>query len=219
MDYLTEIEKIKAQINNASLMAVSKTRSIEEILSVYDCGVYIFGENTVQEIKKKFLNRPSSLELHMIGHLQSNKVRDAVLLTDMIESVDSYRLLCLINQEAEKIEKIMPVLLEINTSSELSKYGFSSENMDIIEDVILKSKLLKNIEIEGFMTVGSINREDSEKCFSKLFKIKEYFSNRYSSMNLSKLSMGMSNDYLTAVKCGSTQVRIGTLIFGERHYD
>ena len=90
--------------------------------------------------------------------------------------------------------------------------------MDIIEDVILKSKLLKNIEIEGFMTVGSINREDSEKCFSKLFKIKEYFSNRYSSMNLSKLSMGMSNDYLTAVKCGSTQVRIGTLIFGERHY-
>lgn len=218
MDYKSEINRIRSLINGAELMAVSKTRSIEEILAVRDCGVSLFGENKVQEIKLKFAERPDGIELHMIGHLQSNKARDAVLLTDMIESADSLSILNVINREAEKAEKKMSVLLEVNTSSEKNKYGFPFERIDIIEDVLLKSRSFANLAIKGFMTVGPVNGMDSECCFSRLRKIRDELQSVFTDMDLSVLSMGMSNDFETAVRCGSTEVRIGTLIFGERSY-
>ena len=126
-DYKAILSDIESRIGNARLMAVSKTRTIEEIMAVYDAGCRLFGENHVQEIVAKFPTKPADLELHMIGHLQSNKVNKVVPLVDMIESVDSAELLRKINNASERCGKVMDVLLEVNTSKEDAKSGFLSK--------------------------------------------------------------------------------------------
>ncbi len=211
------VEQIKNEIGRVHLMAVSKTRSLEEIMQAYEMGIRIFGENHVQEIVAKFSDgKPDDMEVHMIGHLQSNKVSKVVSLVDMIESVDSYSLLVKINNACEKIGKVMPVLLELNTSGEESKSGFDTE--EELTDCLRKSSGLKNIVVKGLMTVGPVACPEDRKdeltrvAFRKLKIL-------YDKCGLSVLSMGMSGDYAIAVEEGSTQVRIGTKIFGERVYD
>jgi len=217
-EYSEIISSINNNLGSARLMAVSKTRSVEEIDAVFRAGVTLFGENHVQEIVQKFTSyRPSGLELHMIGHLQSNKVTKVVPLVDMIESVDSLPLLEKINSCAEKNGKIMNVLLEYNTSGEESKSGFQSE--DSLFGCIEQAIKMKYIRLKGLMTVGPLEHpERTEEAFSFLHSLFERCREKYSLSDFDVLSMGMSHDWELAVRQGSTEVRIGTAIFGERKY-
>ncbi len=216
--YSETINSIKKSLGNARLMAVSKTRTVEEIDMVFKAGVNLFGENHVQEIVQKFTSyRPQGLELHMIGHLQSNKVSKVVPLVDMIESVDSLSLLKKINSCAENNNKIMDILLEFNTSGEESKSGFQDE--DSLFGCIEASKELNNIRIRGLMTVGPLEHpERTEDAFSYLHTLFDKCKEKFNLRDFDVLSMGMSHDWQLAVGQGSTQVRIGTAIFGERNY-
>ena len=220
-EYKSIIQDISRNLGNARLMAVSKTRSVEEIDAVYNCGVRLFGENHVQEIVEKFSSyRPDGLELHMIGHLQTNKVSKVVPLVDMIESVDSMKLLQKIDAEAAKNSKTMDVLLEFNTSGEASKSGFDSRE-DLFE-CIEKAFELQNIRLRGLMTVGPLEHpENTQVAFRFLKNLFDECHIRYGErlQEFDILSMGMSGDWKTAVHEGSNLVRIGTTIFGERHYD
>ena len=221
MKYMQTIQTISSKLGNARLMAVSKTRTVQEIDAVYNCGVRLFGENHVQEIVQKFTSyRPAGLELHMIGHLQTNKVSKVVPLVDMIESVDSIKLLQKIDSEALKCRKTMDVLLEYNTSGEESKSGFCSKE-DLFE-CIEKAFELNNVRIRGLMTVGPLEHpENTQSAFRFLKSLFDECRIRYGEKlaDFDVLSMGMSSDWELAVKEGSTLVRIGTSIFGERHYD
>ena len=221
-DYRSIIEDIESRIGNARLMAVSKTRSIEEIMAVYNAGCRLFGENHVQEIVAKFQSRPADLELHMIGHLQSNKVGKVVPLVDMIESVDSLELLKKIDAAANRSGKVIDVLLEVNTSKEEAKSGFQST--EELFACLGESALMKNVRVRGLMTVGPVDcdpamkDELTDEAFKELVSLREECRKRFPDMDFSVLSMGMSGDYMIGVKNGSTEVRIGTAIFGPRDY-
>jgi len=221
MKYMQTIQSITSKLGNARLMAVSKTRTVEEIDAVYNCGVRLFGENHVQEIVQKFTSyRPAGLELHMIGHLQSNKVSKVVPLVDMIESVDSIKLLQKIDSEALKCRKTMDVLLEYNTSGEESKSGFGSK--EDLFDCIEAAFEMNNVRLRGLMTVGPLEHpENTQDAFRFLKNLFDECRIRYGEKlaDFDTLSMGMSSDWELAVKEGSNLVRIGTSIFGERHYD
>lgn len=221
--YRETLSRIESEIGSARLMAVSKTRTIEEIMAVYEAGARLFGENHVQEIVAKFTApRPADMEVHMIGHLQSNKVGKVVPLVDMIESVDSCSLLNKINNAAQKANKVMDVLLEVNTSNEVAKSGFLSES-DVFACLDL-SLTLENVKVCGLMTVGPVDCEADEKdeltdkAFKSLAALRDRCAEKYPQINFSILSMGMSGDYMIGVRNGSTEVRIGTAIFGARDY-
>ncbi len=228
IDYPEKLKNIESQIKkvskNTRLMAVSKTRSLEEVMACYEAGARLFGENHVQEIVAKFSkdgksSKPKDLELHMIGHLQSNKVNKVVPLVDMIESVDSLALLEKINNAAEKYNKIQDVLLEVNTSKEKSKSGFDTEKE--LKYCIEQAKNLKNIKIRGLMTIGPIScaPEDKDRLTDQAFKcLKKLFDSLKDENGFDTLSMGMSEDFMIGVNNGSTEVRIGTAIFGPRNY-
>ncbi len=202
---------------NVFLLPVSKTKSYEAVLSVYSEGAKCFGENRVQEIERKFPSpqeRPDKMEVYLIGQLQKNKVRKAVSLVSRIESVDSYSLLELIDKESARIGKVMDVLLEYNSSGEGSKSGFK-DRAELIE--ALRSSLsMESVNVIGLMTVGPLTDDenlirssfrDTKALFDECRKVKD---------DLSVLSMGMSHDYRIAVEEGSTEIRVGSLIFGER---
>ena len=222
MDYKSVIQDIESSIGSARLMAVSKTRTIEEIMAVYDAGVRLFGENHVQEIVAKFQTKPADLELHMIGHLQSNKVGKVVPLVDMIESVDSLHLLQKISNAAEKCGKVMDVLLEYNTSNEAAKSGFLTK--DELFECIEASASMAGVRIRGLMTVGPVDCDASQKdeltdkAFKELAVLRDECRRRFPALDFGILSMGMSGDYMIGVRNGSTEVRIGTAIFGARDY-
>lgn len=202
------------------LIAVTKSQSIDKIKEASQLGLRIFGENRVQEAKikiealKEFIAQwKMNIEWHMIGHLQSNKAKEAVRLFEIIHSVDSEKLAVIINKEAEKINKIQRILIQVKLSEELSKYGLSIEK---IEDLIKLCTKLPNIKVEGLMTIPpySENPEESRPYFRKLRQIKEILSQK--SYHLNELSMGMSNDFEIAIEEGATMVRIGTALFGQR---
>ena len=222
IDYKSVIKNIEDSIGSARLMAVSKTRTIEEIMAVYDAGVRLFGENHVQEIVAKFPTKPADLELHMIGHLQSNKVGKVVPLVDMIESVDSLHLLQKINNAAERCNKVMDVLLEYNTSNEAAKSGFLTK--DELFECIGASLSMNHVRIRGLMTVGPVDCDPAQKdvltdkAFKELVALRDECKGRFQALDFGILSMGMSGDYMIGVRNGSTEVRIGTAIFGARDY-
>ncbi len=198
------------------LIAVTKSQPIDKIIESVDLGLRVFGENKVQEAKQKIekLNEFNfNIEWHMIGHLQSNKVKEAVRLFEIIHSVDSDKLAILIDKEASKIKKIQRALIQVKLSEEETKYGI---NEDAVEEILELSKKLKYLQIEGLMTIPPyfVNPEDTRPYFRKLRQIKEELSQK--GYPLQELSMGMSNDFEVAVEEGSTMVRIGTAIFGPR---
>ncbi len=198
------------------LIAVTKSQPIDKIIESVDLGLRVFGENKVQEAKQKIekLNEFNfNIEWHMIGHLQSNKVKEAVRLFEIIHSVDSDKLAILIDKEASKIKKIQRALIQVKLSEEETKYGI---NEDAVEEILELSKKLKYLQIEGLMTIPPyfVNPEDTRPYFRKLRQIKEELSQK--GYPLQELSMGMSNDFEVAIEEGSTMVRIGTAIFGPR---
>lgn len=202
--------------DNVFLLPVSKTKSYDAIMSVYSEGARVFGENRVQEVERKFPSpeeRPDGMKVYLIGQLQKNKVRKAVYLFDRIESVDSLELLSLIDKESAKIGKKMDVLLEYNSSKEENKSGFRSS--DELLFALRESIKMENISVIGIMTVGPLT--DAPQLIRNAFKdTKALFGKASAIKDLSVLSMGMSSDYLIAIEEGSTEVRIGSAIFGER---
>ena len=204
------ILKIQKEIpEEVTLIAVSKTKSNEEIMEAYNVGIRDFGENYVQEIVPKMDSLPKDIRWHLIGHLQKNKVKyvvnDRIYL---IHSVDSLSLVKEINKEAFRRHIVMNILLEVNISGENSKFGFKKEELlEVFEEI----KSYENINVLGLMTIlPNISDENVlQGYFKDLKKLKD-------KLNLSILSMGMTNDYKIAIKEGSTMVRIGTAIFGER---
>ena len=202
--------------DNVFLLPVSKTKSYDAIMSVYSEGARVFGENRVQEVERKFPSpeeRPDGMKVYLIGQLQKNKVRKAVYLFDRIESVDSLELLSLIDKESAKIGKKMDVLLEYNSSKEENKSGFRSSDELLL--ALRESVKMENISVIGIMTVGPLT--DDPQLIRNAFKdTKALFGKASAIKDLSVLSMGMSSDYLIAIEEGSTEVRLGSAIFGER---
>lgn len=200
----------KLQIpDNVKLVAVTKTRTIEEIKQVIDSGIKCIGENKVQEANQKFPFLPE-VEKHMIGHLQRNKVKLAVELFDVIQSVDSVKLAKEIDKRCSAISKIMPILIEINVAMEESKQGININNA---QSFIQEISQFNNIDVQGLMCMAPfIGSEKTRPYFKKMKELFDSFG------DLKWLSMGMTNDYRLAIEEGSNMVRVGTAIFGERNY-
>lgn len=199
------------------LVAVSKTIPAETVKKAMDAGVSILGENYVQEARKKIEILGKDVPWHFIGHLQSNKAKYAVDLFDMIHSIDSSHLAERLNREAQKKDRIMPVLIQVNISGEDTKHGIDSRKiLKLIKDI----STFQNLNIQGLMTMPpwSSDPEDSRPYFSSLRKLRDELESRgLENVNLKELSMGMSADFEVAIEEGATLIRIGTSIFGPRN--
>lgn len=205
------IEELKRELGDTLLVAVSKTKSNEDIMEAYNLGIRDFGENYVQELITKMDTLPQDIRWHMIGHLQTNKVKDVVKRTIyLIESVDSFKLASTINKEAIKNNKTINILIEVNIASDPNKTGCSLDELDsLINDI----KKLSNINLLGLMAIAP--HTDDSKEIKNSFKKMRLLKEKY---NFKLLSMGMSSDYKIALTEKTDIVRIGTKIFGERIY-
>lgn len=209
--------------DNVTLIAVSKTKPISYIREAYDAGIRDFGENKVQELVQKYDELPKDIRWHMIGHLQTNKVKQVIDKAYMIHGVDSLHLAEEISKQASKKNIIVKILLEINIADEESKFGINAEELN---DIFCKVIMLPNIEVHGLMCIApNVEKpEENRQYFVKLCKLVVDINNLLcnNSVNINnmfcELSMGMSNDYEVAVEEGATFVRVGTGIFGERDY-
>ncbi|HCM75236.1 MAG TPA: YggS family pyridoxal phosphate-dependent enzyme [Cytophagales bacterium] len=200
------------------LIAVSKTQPVEKIMEAYQAGQRVFGENKAKELEKKFVELPKDIEWHMIGHLQTNKVKYIAPFVSLIHSVDSQKLLEEINKQGNKCNRVIPCLLQVHIANEESKFGLKYENLITLLDTVNNYPFVK---VTGLMGMATLT--DDEKQIAKEFtQLKHYFeelkSKKFSkNIEMKELSMGMSSDYTIAVELGSTMVRIGTAIFGERN--
>lgn len=206
------IQNIKKELpNQISLVAVSKNQSYSKIMEVYESGHRIFGENKVQELVEKHEKLPKDIKWHMIGHLQSNKVKYIAPFVDLIHTVDSKKLLKEINKRASQNNRIIDCLLQIHIAVEKTKFGLSEE--DANEILSIKNQY-KNVNIKGLMGMATFtnNKTQIKDEFNYLLSV----FNKYKVLNT--LSMGMSGDYKIAIECGSNMIRIGSSIFGTRNY-
>ncbi len=212
--------EIREKSDKTRLMCVSKTHPIEAVDQAYALGERLFGENRVQEVQSKFPpinDRPIDMRVHLIGHLQSNKSKKAVELFNSIDSVDSIKVLKKINKYAKELNKTIDVMLEYNSSGDDNKTGF--ESYDDIKEAANFAIESENVNLIGIMTIGPLygNREDIRSAFKLVKEIKEKLENELS-YDIKELSMGMSGDYDIAIEEGSTIIRVGTKIFGNRDY-
>jgi PLP dependent protein len=211
--------QIKSQIpENVTLVAVSKTKPISDLMEAYDAGQRIFGENKIQEMSDKWQAMPKDIEWHMIGHVQTNKVRFMAEYVSLIHGVDSLKLLEEINKQAQKYNRKIECLLQIHIAEEETKFGL---NEDELNEILTSEtfKKLNNIQIVGVMGMATFT--DNQSQIKKEFQnLKLIFDKnkalKTENCNLQTLSMGMSGDYQLAIDCGSTMVRIGSSIFGSR---
>jgi hypothetical protein len=207
-------ERSKRDPASVSLLAVSKGHPPETVRLAADLGLALFGENRVQEASSKISACPSRLHWHMIGHLQSNKCRDAVRLFEMIQSVDSLHLASELNKWAERAAKTLPVLLEVNVAGEASKFGYSSDRL--LADLPAINEL-RRIEVHGLMTMApwTPNPEKVRPFFREARELKQRCEDLLGAP-LPHLSMGMTGDFEVAIEEGSTMIRIGSALFGDR---
>jgi PLP dependent protein len=212
-------QEVKSKVNgDVTLVAVSKTKPVEQILSIYQEGQRVFGENKVQEMFDKYEQLPKDIRWHLIGHLQTNKVKYIAPFVEMIHAVDSMRLLQEINKQALKNDRVIDCLLQFHIAEEDTKFGLTFEEAcELIESVEYQG--LSNIRIRGVMGMATFT--DDEMQVRKEFKtLKSYFdrlkSTYFKDDSFDTVSMGMSGDYEWAIEEGSTMVRVGSLIFGER---
>lgn len=207
--------------NEVILVAVSKTKPVSELQEVYDAGHRVFGENKVQEMVEKYEEMPKDIQWHMIGHLQRNKVKYIVPFVELIHGVDSLKLLKEIEKQARKIERKVNVLLQFHIAEEDTKFGFDwKEVEEALNSEIFKS--FQFINIVGVMGMATFT-EDERQIRREFKQLKTYFEKlkeRYfsSQTDFKVISMGMSGDYELAIEEGSTMVRVGSKIFGERNY-
>lgn len=202
-----------------TLIAVSKTKPVSDLMEAYNYGIREFGENKVQELCEKYQVMPKDIKWHMIGHLQTNKVKYIVDKVALIHSVDSLKLARQIEKEAEKKNVVVNILVEVNVAAEESKFGTTNE--EAIELVMEISKL-QHIKINGLMTIAPFTEEPEEnrKYFAKLKQLSvDIMEKNTDNINMNVLSMGMTGDYMVAIEEGATCVRVGTGIFGNRNYN
>ena len=197
--------------NEVVLVAVSKTKSNTDILQAYNSGHRIFGENKVQELIQKQEELPKDIQWHMIGHLQSNKVKYIAPFISLIHGVDSLKLLEEINKRAEQNKRIIDCLLQIHIATESSKFGFK---INEIKDALIAVQKFKNINIKGLMGMATFTNDRTQ--IKKEFSNLEMVFNQIKTPQINTLSIGMSGDYQIAIENGSTMIRIGSAIFGAR---
>lgn len=225
-DQLQEVEKrIQAACDRAgrkreevTLIAVSKTKPVETLQEAYDLGVRIFGENKVQELTAKYEALPKDIHWHMIGHLQTNKVKYIIDKAELIHSVDSLKLAETIEKEAAKHDLIADILVEVNVAEEESKFGMKMEE---VIPFVEKVSAFPHVRVRGLMTIAPFveDPEENRSIFADLHKLYiDINKKNHDNDTVSVLSMGMTNDYEVAIEEGATMVRVGTGIFGARNY-
>ena len=214
MDIVKNFKLIKKTItDNVQIIAVSKTKSKDEILKIYNIGHKNFGENKIQELKEKYNQLPKDIKWHMIGHVQRNKVKYIAPFIELIHSVDSLKLMLEINKQGEKNKRTIKCLLQIKIANEENKFGLIK---DEVKNLISLSNNLNYIKIIGLMGMATYtnNHKIIDREFKEIYNLFKIL--KISHKQLSILSIGMSNDYLIAINNGSNMVRIGSQIFGER---
>ena len=221
MSIQNNLRSIQASLpEKVTLVAVSKTKPVSDLMEAYEAGQRIFGENKIQEMTEKWEAMPKDIQWHMIGHVQTNKVKYMAPYVNLIHGVDSLKLLQEINKQAQKNSRIIDCLLQIYIAEEESKFGLDEKELETIFEFIQEEKNeMNHIRIVGLMGMATFtnNTAQVEKEFSRLKTIFDSYSNLNSkNCQLNTLSMGMSGDYQLAIKCGSTMVRIGSSIFGGR---
>lgn len=213
VNYNAIVQQLPADVQ---LVAVSKTHPVQAVQEVYDLGQKVFGENKVQELMEKYPLLPKDIQWHLIGHLQTNKVKYIASFIDTIQSVDSEKLLSEINKESGKHNRKIKVLLQVKIAEEESKFG-----LDIPEAGILFEKYLKgefpNVEITGLMGMATFT-DDEQQIRREFLTLKTLFDEFCQSKTLETLSMGMSDDFPVAIECGANSIRVGSAIFGRRDY-
>lgn len=198
---------------NVALVAVSKTKPAEEIRELYDLGHRDFGENYVQELVEKAEKLPKDIRWHFIGHLQTNKVKFIIPFVQLIQGVDSLKLLKEINKQSAKTGRVVDCLLQIHIAQEETKFGLDNSEL---EEVLANLEALKNVRVVGLMGMASFTG-DMDKVRKEFKRLKSIYNEvKQSHLPIHILSMGMSSDYKIAIEEGSTMVRIGSLLFGER---
>jgi PLP dependent protein len=221
MSIQNNLRSIQASLpEKVTLVAVSKTKPVSDLMEAYEAGQRIFGENKIQEMTEKWEAMPKDIQWHMIGHVQTNKVKYMAPFVSLIHGVDSLKLLQEINKQAQKNSRIIDCLLQIYIAEEESKFGLDEKELETIFEFIQEEKNeMNHIRIVGLMGMATFtnNTAQVEKEFSRLKTIFDSYSNLNTrNCQLNTLSMGMSGDYQLAIKCGSTMVRIGSSIFGGR---
>ena len=224
MSIAKNLTEIKSQLPaHVTLVAVSKTKPVSDLMEAYNSGQHIFGENKIQEMTDKWEQMPKDIEWHMIGHVQTNKVKFMAEYVSLIHGVDSLKLLQEINKQAKKHNRVIDCLLQIHIAEEETKFGLDEFELDeILKQVQNEKSEFENIRIVGLMGMATFteNQNQIEKEFNHLKAIFDKLSKIPFTHNLKPniLSMGMSGDYQLAISCGSTMVRIGSSIFGNRNY-
>lgn len=208
---------IKDQLpSNVQLVAVSKTHPVSAVQEVYDLGQKVFGENKVQELMEKAPLLPQDIQWHLIGHLQTNKVKYIASFIDTIQSVDSEKLLSEINKEAGKHSRMVKVLLQVKIAAEESKFGLEiSEAKDLFQQYI--EGRFPHVEVTGLMGMATFT-DNEQQVRNEFSTLKKLFDELNQLKTLNTLSMGMSDDFPIAIKCGANSVRVGSAIFGRRDY-
>ena len=217
---LLEIKKSIPE--HVTLVAVSKTKPIEDLQEAYTAGQRIFGENKIQEMVDKYNALPKDIKWHMIGHLQSNKVKYMAHFVNLIHGVDKFKTLKEINKQAKKHNRVIDCLLQVKIAKEETKFGFSFNE---IEDILASEELvsLENIKITGFMGMATFT-DNQQQLQEEFLSLKTFFDKQKQhsitdNCQLKTLSMGMSGDYSLAISNGSTMIRVGSSIFGNRNYN
>ncbi len=211
--------KVKRNPEEVTLVAVSKTKPLSDIEELMTYGVTEYGENKVQELCDKFENVSKPVHWHLIGHLQTNKVKYIVDKACLIHSVDSVHLAREIEKQAEKKNVVANILIQVNIAHEETKFGIDEKN---IYDILDEIKSFKHIKVKGLMTIAPFveNPEENRDYFRKMHQLLlDIKSKNIDNIDMSILSMGMTNDYMVAIEEGATMVRVGTGIFGERNYN
>jgi len=202
---------------NVKLIAISKTKTNNDIMKAYESGQRLFGENKIQEMSSKFEDLPKDIKWHMVGHVQSNKIKYMAPYVDLIHGIDSLKSIKIINKEGVKNNRVINCLLQLKISKEESKFGLDEKQL---KEIIFSTdyKEMNNIKIKGMMAMASNTKNEST--IKKEFVFAKKVFNEINSLdnNFDILSMGMSNDYQIAIECGSNMIRLGSLIFGERNY-
>lgn len=203
--------------NGVTLVAVSKTKPISELLEAYNAGQRVFGENKIQEMEAKWREMPKDVHWHMIGHVQRNKVKYMAPFVGLIHAVDSMKLLQEIDKEAKKNQRNIDCLLQIKIAKEDSKFGMSqAEAINLLDSAEINS--LKNCKVIGLMGMASLTDDDIQLT-QEFHTLKQFYDAHKDRCKFTTLSMGMSGDYLLAIQNGSNMVRVGSAIFGERNYN
>ncbi len=221
MSIHTNLETLKNKLpEEVTLVAVSKTKPIADLQEAYNAGQRIFGENKIQEMTEKWEALPKDIEWHMIGHIQTNKVKYMAPYVDLIHAVDSLKLLKEINKQAVKNDRTINCLLQLKIAKEDSKFGLNKEDLEqIIALEVFKN--LENIKVVGLMGMASFTDDEKQvrEEFSILKNLFDQLKNiKTLNFELQTLSMGMSGDYPIAIECGSNMIRVGSAIFGARNY-